>query len=318
MSDLVVQSPGSQPFELVVNPRRFEIEMKNRKAIMDFISQSLEDGHDYGTIPGCDKRVLFQPGAQKICSMVGVYPDYDTITTELENGHREYKTKVLLRHIGSDTIVSQGIGLCSTLEKKYRYRNENEIEETGKAIPKEYWDLIKTDAKKAKELIGGKGYDVKKIDNKWKHVKITRTGTIENPDPADVFNTCLKMSMKRALVQATLTVCGGLTDSFADRDQPIDMEPKGPNVTDQSSEGNIDDKNNIESSSPNIANRTQTVNSIINGAVRRGVANPEAKSTWGQVATDLKLGDINKCTEDAFQEAVMEFTARIEKLLSTN
>ena len=60
------------------------------------------------------------------------------------------------------------------------------------------------DPAKAQEMIGGKGFSVKKVDGKgW---MIARGGEkTEGDNPADHYNTVLKMAKKRALVDAVLT-----------------------------------------------------------------------------------------------------------------
>jgi hypothetical protein len=77
--------------------------------------------------------------------------------------------------------VGSGVGSCSTLESKYRYKKDYQT--------------------KAK---------------------------YENPDIADVYNTCLKMAKKRALVDATLTATGAsdfFTQDVEDGGIPPEPEP---------------------------------------------------------------------------------------------
>ena len=71
-------------------------------------------------------------------------------------------------------------------------------------MPRAYWDVRQEDPAKAQELIGGKGFSVKKVDGQgW---MIARGGEkVEHDNPADHYNTVLKMAKKRALVDAVLT-----------------------------------------------------------------------------------------------------------------
>ncbi|WP_311396565.1 hypothetical protein [Lancefieldella parvula] len=84
----------------------------------------LKEGTHYDTIKGCgDKPVLLQPGAEKIALMFRFVPKYEVTKEDLGNNHREYDvTCNLLNEEG--TTVGIGIGLCSTMEKKYRYRKD--------------------------------------------------------------------------------------------------------------------------------------------------------------------------------------------------
>ena len=89
------------------------------------------------------------------------------------------------------------------MEAKYRFR-QGAAEPTDNPVPRVYWDLRGEDPSKAQELIGGKGFTVKKVDGKgW---MIAKGGEkVENDNPADNYNTVLKMAKKRALVDAVLT-----------------------------------------------------------------------------------------------------------------
>ena len=71
-------------------------------------------------------------------------------------------------------------------------------------MPRTYWEIRQEDPAKAQELIGGKGFSVKKVDGQgW---MIARGGEkVETDNPADHYNTVLKMAKKRALVDAVLT-----------------------------------------------------------------------------------------------------------------
>lgn len=153
----------------------------------------------YGKIPGTDKPTLLKPGAEKLCLMFRLAPKYDIESIKHDDGHIEFRITCSLYQIGSDSFWGQGVGSCSTLESKYRYRND--YEDTGKPVPRSYWE--NRDIK----LIGGKGFVVKKDgDGAWKIFK--QIGKIENPDIADQYNTVLKMAKKRAMVDATITATG--------------------------------------------------------------------------------------------------------------
>lgn len=148
-----------------------------------FIKEVLEEGRDYGLIPGVDKPSLLQPGAQRINVGFGVIPHYTTIEVERDHdrvvewskrkkiyenkqwtggwsiesgtsiGVYRYVVRCELVHRETGIVVGESLGACSTLEAKY-------------------------------------------IDR-----------------PRESENTCLKMAQKRAFVGATLT-CYGLSDEF--------------------------------------------------------------------------------------------------------
>ena len=172
--------------------------------IQQLLSLTMKEGEHFGTIPGCGPRpVLLKPGAEKLCLTFRLAPSYEVEERDHPGGHREYRLTCSLSSILSGAFLGQGVGICSTMEAKYRYRT-GEGEPTDKPVPRAYWDVRADDPAKAQELIGGKGYSVKKVDGKgWMICK--GGGKVEHDNPADQLNTVLKMAKKRALVDAVLT-----------------------------------------------------------------------------------------------------------------
>jgi hypothetical protein len=85
----------------------------------------LKKGDHYGVVPGTKgKPSLFQPGAEKICLMFKLVPRYRVEKVALPGGHREVEVTCTLYQRGSDVVEGEGIGSCSTMESKYRYRTQ--------------------------------------------------------------------------------------------------------------------------------------------------------------------------------------------------
>ena len=78
----------------------------------------------FGKVPGCgDKMVLLKPGADVLAMTFRLVPQFAVERSNLEDGHREYD--VTCSMYGQDgTMLGQGVGSASTMEKKYRYRWE--------------------------------------------------------------------------------------------------------------------------------------------------------------------------------------------------
>lgn len=178
-------------------------EMQSQIALIQHhMSKNMKDGEHYGIIPGCGKKpTLLKPGAEKLCFIFQLAPQFTTEVLPLERGHREYRTKCTLIHRPTGLMVAEGEGSCATLEGKYRYRDaERTCPECGKAA------IIKGKAEygggfvcfKKKDGCGAKfSDDAPEIVNQ-------PSGKVEHDNPADYYNTCLKMSAKRAIVAATL------------------------------------------------------------------------------------------------------------------
>lgn len=164
-----------------------------------------EDEHYGASFPGDKKKNLLKPGADKLCFMFRLRPELQQETKELPGGHREVRTVCRLIHIDSGTEISQGIGTCSTMESKYRWRYSAKkcpscgAEAIGRS--KEEWGGgYYCNAKK-----GGCGKSFKPESEGWAAIEAQTIGKIENPDIADTYNTVLKISTKRAYVAATIT-----------------------------------------------------------------------------------------------------------------
>lgn len=150
---------------------------------------------DYGTIPGCGpKPTLLKAGAEKISFSMGLRFREEIKRENLPNNHREYEIVVHVENRNGE-YLGFGVGLCTTMERKFRYRN-NAIS-TGRTVPKAYWDSDRDPS-----TIGGKGFGAKKINGRWEIV-ILEEG--ENEDIADTYNTVMKMAKKRAMVDAILS-----------------------------------------------------------------------------------------------------------------
>lgn len=218
---------------VVQEPRELSIQELKHQAdlIKQAIKEVMVENHHFGKIPGCgDKPTLLKPGAEKLCLLFRLAPKYEIITGGLTGGHREYEVICNLIHISTGQFVGQGVGICSTMESKYRYRT-GPVEYTDKAVPKDYWK--ERDIK----LIGGKGFCAKKHPDTGNWVICIQGEKIENPNPADEYNTVKKMAKKRALVDATLTVTAA-SDSFTQDLEDIQKNQNNPEATKESSTKN--------------------------------------------------------------------------------
>ena len=235
MESTAIQLHESEGFEGGVALR--PVRIADLVARVDFVhavmDKVMKNGVHYGVIPGCGKRkVLLKGGADVLRLAYGLTPEMTKEIIDLPDGHREVKAECRLS-TSSGLVVGQGFGSCSTLETKYRYRTGPSTP-TGKPVPKEYWDMRKNDPGRAKALLGGDGYSTKKVDGRWEIVQVGER--VENPDPADCYNTVLKMAIKRAYVAAVIVATAtsdildqDLEEEFPDIAKPVqEMEPPAP------------------------------------------------------------------------------------------
>jgi hypothetical protein len=208
--DLPPETPPSQALtkierhESAVGKALTVSEMTDRlrliKAVME---ENMTVDVDYGLVPGCGNRPgLFQPGAQKLSMMFQLSPEVQQETvSEFDNYHRGYR---LVVRVSNGSKFADGVGECSTLESKYRYRN------AGRICPKchkeaviegkpEYGGGYVCYTKK-----GGCGEKFKTNSELGKKIAEQVGGKVENENPADHWNTVRKMAFKRAFVHAII------------------------------------------------------------------------------------------------------------------
>lgn len=184
--EVAVVKQAAPPVELSVDDVLAQVQKIQR-----FMGAAMHEGEHYGKIPGCGpKPVLLKPGAEKLALMFRLCPSFQITPTELGEGQREYMVVCTITHIPSGQVYASGVGSCSTKENKYRFRWDS----TGNEVPSEYWK------DRDPALLGGHEFVPRKIGGKW---FIHRR--VEHDNPADYYNTALKMAKKRAQVDATLT-----------------------------------------------------------------------------------------------------------------
>ena len=202
MNELVTQSSGLIP---ATTSASLEAIKSNFGIIQEAQRSVLILNTHFGVIPGTKgKPSPLKPGADVLCALFHLSPTYTIEKESLGNGHREYQVTCTLNGPAGN-ILGQGVGSSSTMEPKYRYRkSEQTCPECGsKAIIK------------GKQEFGGgwlcykaKGGCGAKFKSGDERIENQDMGRIEHPDPAEYYNTCLKMAKKRAHVDAVLTVTG--------------------------------------------------------------------------------------------------------------
>lgn len=194
-------------------------QIKNRvNAIQHCMRDVMKEGTHFGKIKGCrDENVLLKPGAEMLRVMFQFGTSFEVAVNDLGGGHREYVTTCHVLN-PDGTMCCDGMGSASTMESKYRYRT-GPVEFTGRPVPKEYWE------DRDQKRIGGKGHTAKKNPDTGLWEIAVQGAKVDNLDIADVYNTVLKMSKKRAFVDGMLAATGA-SDMFV-QDLDDEMDPAG-------------------------------------------------------------------------------------------
>ena len=90
--------------------------------VHSILEKVMKNGTHFGTVPGCGSRkVLFKPGADLLAMTFRLVPSFAVETTNLPNDHREFSVTCKMS-APDGSLLGQGVGSASTMEKKYRYR----------------------------------------------------------------------------------------------------------------------------------------------------------------------------------------------------
>jgi hypothetical protein len=157
----------------------------------------IKDVH-YGTIPGTPKPTLYKAGSEKILTTfrIAAYPkEVDDLSTYDE---ARFRVRVHGIHQTTGMLIGVGVGECSSMEEKYKWR---------KPVCDEEFEEAAVDRRRSVWKKGTPPYQLKQV----------RT------NPADVANTILKMAKKRAQIDMTLTATAA-SDVF---DQDLEDLPEG-------------------------------------------------------------------------------------------
>ncbi len=160
--------------------------------VLDRIFRSImEEGTDYGKIPGTPKPSLWKPGAELLANYCGLSAPDPTIVSKEENRdpeHPYFEYVIKQTFFRGGVAVGAGEGAANTKETRYAFRwlSEGQL---PKGIDKEslQWRENKN-----------------KDGSKWKSYRVPTP-------PEEIFtlqNTVLKMAKKRSFVDGVLQITG--------------------------------------------------------------------------------------------------------------
>ena len=194
--------------------------------VQELMKQAMVKDEHYGVIPGTNKPTLLKAGAEKLCLMFRLDPQY-SVHEIREGEHLTITSTCTLYHITSGARMGSGMGSCSTRESKYAYRKAERIcPKCGKAA------IIK-----GQEKYGGGWVCWKKKDGCGEQfpdgaaeIETQVAGRIANNDIADQYNTVLKMANKRSLCAGVLNVTAA-SDIFTQDMEDLQERMEPVNVT---------------------------------------------------------------------------------------
>lgn len=103
------------------DPQELQLALQKIGAFQELVRTQLQEGRDYGTIPGAgNRKVLLKPGAEKITVLLGLRSRFEIVgkVEDFEQGFFAYLVKCSLISANGETIT-EGLGEANTKERKY-------------------------------------------------------------------------------------------------------------------------------------------------------------------------------------------------------
>jgi hypothetical protein len=107
--------------------------MTKINAFHDIVKATLVPGIDYGLIPGTQKTILFKSGAENIIMLFGLTATFEILDKVPQDFSKEtdfvaYTIRCTLTK--NNKTVSDGVGTCNTMERKYQDKQPLDIANT--------------------------------------------------------------------------------------------------------------------------------------------------------------------------------------------
>jgi ribosomal protein L37AE/L43A len=197
-----------------------------RAAVEEVIKKVLREGEHYGALPGVQgkdgkppKKMLFQPGAEVLCQVFRLRPEYQELSVVERDDFISLKLKCRLFNSVTGEQVGEAIGSANSREDKYASQVAAKLCPTCGAPT-----IFKSKdggwfcwAKK-----GGCGATFAEEDKKM----LDQTGTVSIVRLYGLYHTLESIAQKRCFVKATRTATA-TSDIFTDEDAPAEDEEPG-------------------------------------------------------------------------------------------
>lgn len=159
--------------------------------VQEVMKKVMKPDVHYGVIPGTKKNTLYKPGAEVLCMTFHIAPTYPSVVEERFDDGVRYRVKCVGIHQASGVTVAEGIGSCSSMEEKYKWR---------RTYIKKEWEAAPPDRRRIDYWKGKDGREGESLQ-----VRV---------ETADIENTLLKMAAKRAFIAMVLNAVAA-SDVFA-------------------------------------------------------------------------------------------------------
>jgi len=186
------------------------------KIVQEVMAAVMKDGLHYGVIPGTKQPSLWKPGAEVLCAVFRIADSYRTEDLSADDYIR-YRVTCIGTHQTTGIVMGEGLGECSSNEKKYKWVKAYDREWAG------------TPENRRRKVYG------------WDKTKRAEYEILQvRTEHADLANTILKMAAKRAKVAMTLNVTAA-SDIFTQDIEDIDERLRASGADEQDAPSGMSD-----------------------------------------------------------------------------
>lgn len=104
---------------------------RQNNALMTMMDSLLEEGTDFGRVPGVPKPFLHQPGAQQLGLVFKLRPEFEildkTVDFDMDPTLVVYDIKCKIYQRESEAFLGEGVGSCTNYERKYKYYKDKTV-----------------------------------------------------------------------------------------------------------------------------------------------------------------------------------------------
>jgi hypothetical protein len=142
---LATQEPQALAYRHELTVEEVVAQADKIKAAM---TKAMDEGVHFGTIPNTPKPTLFKAGAEKLCLLFRLDPQYQSVET-FTGEHLAVKSVCTLWHIPTGQRFGSGEGSCSTREAKYAWRRRDGQRVPNPDLADQYNTVLKMANKRA-------------------------------------------------------------------------------------------------------------------------------------------------------------------------
>lgn len=116
-----LMQPRSEAVDMARNDMELGVErvIAQTHAIQRCMQAVMKSGTHFGVIEGTDKPTLFQPGADKLCVLFWLRPEFRVTERAFRDDYIMYEVTCVLKHRKTGEEWGEGVGAANSREKKY-------------------------------------------------------------------------------------------------------------------------------------------------------------------------------------------------------